>query len=104
MNHRAGLDRGQTLLFPERLEDYIGPENPVRFLDAFVVQLDLARLGFMRATCADTGRPPYPPAVLLKIYLYGYLNRLRSSRRLETECQRNVELVWLTGKLAPDHK
>jgi transposase len=104
MNHRSGLDRSQTLLFPERLEDYIGPENPVRFLDAFVAQLDLARLGFLRATCADTGRPPYPPAVLLKIYLYGYLNRLRSSRRLETECQRNVELVWLTGKLAPDHK
>lgn len=104
MNHRCGLDRSQTLLFPERLEDYIGPENPVRFLDAFVTKLDLARLGFTHATCADTGRPPYPPAVLLKIYLYGYLNRLRSSRRLETECQRNVELVWLTGKLAPDHK
>jgi transposase len=104
MNHRSGLDRSQTLLFPERLEDYIGPENPVRFLDAFVANLDLARLGFTHVTCADTGRPPYPPAVLLKIYLYGYLNRLRSSRRLEIECQRNVELVWLTGKLTPDHK
>jgi transposase len=80
MKHRAGLDRTQTLLFPERLEDYIGPENPVRFLDAFVGSLDLHALGFARARCAETGRPPYDPAVLLKLYLYGYLHRVRSSR------------------------
>src|SRR5262249_42646456 len=101
MPHHSGLDRNQTLLFPEQLVDYIRAENPVRFVDAFVVQFDLASLGFNHATCASTGRPPYPPAALLKIYLYGYLNRLRSSRRLEAECQRNVELIWLTGKLAP---
>ena len=104
MNHRVGLERAQTLLFPERLEDYVGPENPVRFLDAFVEKLDLAALGFTKAVCADTGRPPYDPAVLLKLYLYGYLHRVRSSRGLEAECHRNVELIWLTGKLAPDFK
>ena len=104
MNHRTGLDRSQTLLFPERLEDYIAPENPVRFLDAFVASLDLAKLGFAKARCATTGTPPYDPAMLLKLYLYGYLHRLRSSRLLEAECQRNVEVIWLTGKQAPDHK
>jgi transposase len=104
MNHRTGLDRSQTLLFPERLEDYIAPENPVRFLDAFVGSLDLHALGFAKAHCANTGRPPYDPAVLLKLYLYGYLHRVRSSRGLEAECQRNVELIWLLGKLTPDFK
>jgi transposase/IS5 family transposase len=104
MNHRTGLDRSQTQFFPERLEDYVGPENPVRFLDAFVASLDLHALGFARARCADTGRPPYAPAVLLKLYLYGYLHRVRSSRMLEAECQRNVEVLWLLGKLAPDFK
>src|ERR1017187_3335600 len=104
MNHRAGLDRSQTLLFPERLEDYIGPENPVRFLDAFVAALDLHALGFARARCAGTGRPPYDPAALLKLYLYGYLHRIRSSRLLEAECRRNVEVIWLTGKQTPDFK
>ncbi len=104
MKHRTGLDRTQTLLFPERLEDYVAAENPVRFLDAFIAKQDLAALGFAKARCAETGRPPYDPAVLLKLYLYGYLHRLRSSRRLEAECQRNVELIWLTGKLAPDFK
>jgi transposase len=104
MKHRAGLDRSQTLLFPERLEDYIGPENPVRFLDAFVAKLDLHTLGFARARCADTGCPPYDPAMLLKLYLYGYLHRVRSSRLLEAECHRNVEVIWLTGKLTPDFK
>ena len=104
MKHRAGLDRSQTLLFPERLEDYIGPENPVRFLDAFVARLDLHALGFDKARCADTGRPPYDPAVMLKLYLYGYLHRVRSSRLLEAECQRNVEMIWLLGKQAPDFK
>jgi transposase len=104
MNHRTGLDRSQTLLFPERLEDYVAAENPVRFLDAFVASLDLRALGFAKARCADTGRPPYDPAVLLKLYLYGYLHRVRSSRMLETECRRNVEVLWLLGKLAPDFK
>jgi transposase len=104
MNHRAGLDRSQTLLFPERLEDYIAAENPVRFLEAFVGSLDLHALGFAKARCAPTGRPPYDPAVLLKLYLYGYLHRVRSSRQLEAECHRNVELLWLLGKLAPDFK
>ena len=104
MNHRRGLDRSQTLLFPERLEDYITAENGVRFLDAFVVSLDLHTLGFAKARCAETGRPPYDPAALLKLYLYGYLHRVRSSRSLEAECHRNVELIWLLGKLAPDFK
>jgi transposase len=104
MKHRTGLDRTQTLLFPERLEDYIAAENPVRFLDAFVASLDLHALGFAKARCADTGRPPYDPAALLKLYLYGYLHRVRSSRLLEAECQRNVEVLWLLGKLTPDFK
>jgi transposase len=104
MKHRAGLDRSQTLLLPERLEDYVAAENPERFLDAFVASLDLQGLGFAKARCADTGRPPYDPAVLLKLYLYGYLHRVRSSRMLEGECQRNVEVIWLTGKQAPDFK
>ena len=104
MNHRVGLDRGQTLLFPERLEDYIGAENPVRFLDAFVGSLDLPALEFAKARCANTGRPPYAPAALLKLYLYGYLHRVRSSRLLEAECHRNVEVLWLLGKLTPDFK
>src|SRR5208282_2054039 len=104
MKHRAGLDRSQTLMFPERLEDYIAAENPVRFLDAFVASLDLAQLGFAKARCAVTGTPPYDPAMLLKLYLYGYLHRIRSTRLLEAECHRNVEVIWLTGKQAPDHK
>ena len=104
MNHQRGLDRSQTLLFPERLEDYIAAENPVRFLDAFVGSLDLHALGFAKAQCADTGRPPYDPAALLKLYLYGYLHRIRSSRLLEAECHRNVEVIWLLGKLTPDFK
>jgi transposase len=104
MSHRAGLDRSQTLLFPERLEDYVAAENPVRFLDAFVASLDLHALGFAKARCAPTGSPPYEPGMLLKLYLYGYLHRIRSSRLLEAECHRNVEVFWLTGKQAPDHK
>jgi transposase len=104
MKHRTGLDRSQTLLFPESLEDYIAADNPVRFLDAFVDWLDLPALGFARAICADTGRPPYDPSALLKLYLYGYLHRLRSSRALEAECHRNVEVIWLLRKLAPDFK
>ncbi len=104
MNHRRGLDRHQTLLLPERLEDYIAADNPVRFLDAFVGALDLRALGFAHALVQNTGSPPYDPADLLRLYLYGYLHRVRSSRLLEAECQRNVEVLWLLGKLAPDHK
>ena len=104
MNHRTGLDRSQTLLFPERLEDYVAAENPVRFLDAFVASLDVQALGFAKAQVADTGRPPYAPSDLLRLYLYGYLHRIRSSRLLEAECHRNVELIWLLGKLTPDFK
>jgi transposase len=104
MNHRPGLDRSQTLLFPESLEDYVEANNPVRFVDAFVAGLDLHALGFAKAQCAATGCPPYDPAALLKLYLYGYLHRIRSSRLLEAECHRNVEVIWLLGKLAPDFK
>ena len=104
MKHRAGLDRTQTLLFPEALDDYVGAENPVRFLDAFVGSLHLVALQFTKAQCAATGCPPYAPAVLLKLYLYGYLHRVRSSRLLEAECHRNVEVIWLTGKQSPDFK
>ena len=104
MNHRTGLARNQTLLFPESLEDYVSADNPVRFLDAFVQKLDLHALGFAKAKVAETGRPPYNPADLLKLYLYGYLHRIRSSRRLEAETHRNVELIWLLGHLHPDFK
>jgi transposase len=99
-----GRDRSQTTLLPETLDDYVGEDNPVRAVDAFVTELDLVGLGFERAEPADTGRPAYHPADLLKIYIYGYLNRIPSSRRLEREAQRNVELMWLTGGLTPDFK
>ena len=99
-----GEDRQQVTLLPECLDDYIGEDNPVRVVDAFVEELDLLALGFEGADPAATGRPAYHPAVLLKIYIYGYLNRIQSSRRLEREAQRNVELMWLTGRLAPDFK
>jgi transposase len=99
-----GEARSQSVLFPERLDDWIADDNPVRAVDAFVDELDLAELGFARAEPAATGRPSYHPAVLLKLYIYGYLNRIPSSRRLEREAQRIVELMWLTGRLAPDFK
>jgi transposase len=99
-----GANRHAEILFPERLDDYIAEENPVRFLDAFVDHLSLTTLGFQRAQPAVTGRPAYDPADLLKLYMYGYLYRLRSSRRLEQETHRNVELMWLLKKLRPDHK
>ena len=99
-----GQDRAQVVLFPEQLDDWIDEDNPVRAVDLFVDELDLADLGFERALPAETGRPGYHPGTLLKIYLYGYLNRIQSSRRLEREAQRNVELVWLTGRLMPDFK
>src|SRR6478752_729466 len=99
-----GQDRSQSVLFPEQLEDWISEDNPVRAVDVFVEALDLRELGFDGAQPADTGRPAYHPATLLKIYIYGYLNRIQSSRRLERETQRNLELIWLTGHLTPDFK
>src|SRR5476649_1288865 len=99
-----GDDRKQVALLPECVDDYIEQDNPVRVIDAFVDELDLAELGFNGTTPALTGRPSYHPGVMLKIYIYGYLNRVPSSRRLERECQRNVEVMWLTGRLAPDFK
>ncbi len=99
-----GVDRGQGTLFPERLDDYIGEDNPVRVIDVFVDELDLGGLGFGRVEPQAIGRPAYHASVLLKLYVYGYLNRVQSSRRLEREAGRNVEVMWLTGRLAPDHK
>lgn len=96
--------RKQVALLPECVDDYIGGDIPVRVIDAFVDELDLAELDFNGIKPATTGRPSYHPGVMLKIYIYGYLNRIPSSRRLERECQRNVELMWLTGRLAPDFK
>jgi transposase len=99
-----GADRQQPTLLPECLDDYVAEDNPVRVVDVFVDELDLRGLGFAGMTPAATGRPAYHPATLLKLYVYGYLNKVQSSRRLEREAQRNVELMWLTGRLAPDHK
>ena len=104
MSYIAGHDRFQTLLLPERVDDYVGPDNPVRFIDAFVDGLDLAKAGFARVAPKATGRPGYAPADLLKLYIYGYLNRVRSSRRLEAECHRNIEVIWLLRHLKPDFK
>jgi transposase len=97
-------DRTQTALFPESLDEWIDEDSTVRVIDVFINELDLRALGFDRAEPAATGRPAYHPATLLKIYVYGYLNRIQSSRRLETETHRNIELIWLTGRLAPDFK
>ena len=99
-----GVDRSQSTLFPECLEDWIIEDNPVRVIDAFVEELDLGELGFSGVDPEATGRPSYHPSVLLKLYIYGYLNRVQSSRRLEREAGRNVEVMWLTGRLVPDHK
>ena len=99
-----GTDRTQVILLPERLEDYVSDDNPVRVVDVFVDSLDLQSLGFDGAQPALTGRPSYHPGVLLKIYIYGYLNRVQSSRRLEREAQRNIEVMWLTSRLMPDFK
>ena len=100
----AGADRGQSTLLPECLDDWIDESNPVRVIDAFVDALDLAELGFDGVQPAATGRPSYHPSTLLKLYIYGYLNRVQSSRRLEREAGRNVEVMWLLGRLFPDHK
>ena len=97
-------DRYQSTLFPETLDDYVAEENPVRVIEAFIDELDLSHLGFQGVDPKAAGRPAYHPSILLKIYVYGYLNRVQSSRRLERETQRNVELMWLTGRLAPDFK
>ena len=99
-----GVDRSQATLFAERLDDWVGEDKAVRVVDAIVVALDLGGLGFDRVAPSATGRPAYHPAVLLKLYIYGYLNRVRSSRRLKREAGRNVEVMWLCGRLAPDHK
>jgi transposase len=99
-----GEDRNQSTLFPECLDDYIAEDNPVRVIDAFVDELNLRELGFAGVEPKETGRPAYHPSTLLKLYIYGYLNRVQSSRRLEREAQRNVELMWLTERLSPDHK
>lgn len=98
-----GEDRNQATLFPERIDDYVAEDNPVRVIDVFIDDLNVSGLGF-KAEPADTGRPGYHPKTMLKLYVYGYLNRVQSSRRLEVEAQRNVELMWLTARLAPDHK
>lgn len=104
MGFVQGVHRDQLVMFPESLDEYIGDDNPVRFIDAFVESLDLRALGFRRAVPMETGRPPYHPGALLKLYIYGYLNGVRSSRKLEKEANRNVEVMWLLGKLAPDFK
>jgi transposase len=104
MSDITGHDRSQTLLLPESLDEYVGAENPVRFIDAFVDGLDLTAAGFIRVTPKGTGRPGYAPKDLLKLYVYGYLNRVRSSRRLEAETNRNIEVIWLLRHLKPDFK
>ena len=100
----AGADRSQSTLLPECLDDFIDESNPVRVIDAFVDALNLADLGFDGVEPAATGRPSYHPSINLKLYIYGYLNRVQSSRRLEREAGRNVEVMWLLGRLVPDHK
>jgi len=104
MGYKEGVDRKQIMLLPEAVEDYVEDDNPVQFIDAFVDSLDMTRLDFLHAEPEQTGRPPYDPRDLLKLYLYGYLNRVRSSRCLEREARRNVELIWLLKKLTPDFK
>src|SRR5215813_5052218 len=100
----AGADRAQSTLLPESLDDWVDESNPVRVVDAFVAALDIAELGFEGVEPAVTGRPSYHPSCLLKLYIYGYLNRVQSTRRLEREAGRNLEVMWLLGRLAPDHK
>src|SRR6201996_5877190 len=99
-----GIDRGQSTLFPTSLDEYVTEDNPVRAVDVFVDSLDLNKLGFVGVQPLETGRPSYHPGIMLKLYIYDYLNRVPSSRRLERECQRNIEMMWLTGRLAPDFK
>ena len=104
MHFINGLDRSQTELLPDSIEEYVDKNNPVRVIDAFINSLDMSELGFERSIPGETGRPPYNPRDLLKLYVYGYMNRTRSSRRLEKETKRNLELMWLMCRLSPDHK
>src|SRR5674476_260543 len=102
--HIDGTHRKQTILFPDTLDEYVDEENPVRFIDAFIDSLNLEKLGFKHSVPNDVGRPSYDPSDLLKLYVYGYLNQVRSSRKLERECHRNLEAMWLMKKLSPDFK
>ena len=104
MGYISGMNRDQVLLFPESVDEYIEENNPVRFIDAYVDSLDLTTLGFTHTVPKETGRPGYAPADILKLYIYGYLHKIRSSRKLEQETHRNVELMWLLRKLKPDFK
>lgn len=104
MGYKVGVDREQQLLLPDTVDGYVSPDNPVRFIDAFVAELDMAELGFERAVPAKEGTPGYDPRDLLKLFMYGYLNKTRSSRRLERETHRNLEVIWLLRQLRPDHK
>jgi transposase len=104
MSYVKGVDRQQINMFPDSMDDYIAEDNPVRVIEAFVMSLDMADLGFERAQTNIVGRPSYDPRDLLKLYLYGYLNRIRSSRKLEKESARNLELIWLICGLKPDYK
>src|SRR5438876_9550714 len=104
MGYIRGEGRSQGTLFPVVLDDLVPADHVCRVIDAFVDRLEMEQLGFVRAEAAETGRPGYDPRDLLKLYLYGYLHQMRSSRRLEAECRRNVELMWLLGRLVPDHK
>lgn len=104
MGYIKGQNRGQITLFPDAIDDYIQDNSSVRIIDEYIEQLDIEKLGFKRAVPSTTGRPPYNPKDLLKLYIYGYLNRIRSSRRLEQETMRNIEVMWLLKKLTPDFK
>src|SRR5260370_8797067 len=104
MAHVTGQSRYQTTLFPEVLDEVVGRDDPVRVIDAFVAGLDLEHLGFSKVAAEEMGRPPYAPGDLLKLYIYGYLHRVRASRRLEAETQRNVQVMWLLNRLTPSFK
>ena len=104
MEFIRGEDREQIILLPESIEEYVEENGTVRVIDAFINNLDLCELGFSRCEPKETGRPPYDPKDILKLYIYGYMNRIRSSRRLEAESKRNMEVIWLLRKLVPDHK
>lgn len=97
----TGSDRGQELILPDTLDRYVDENNEVRFIDAFVDTLDLTAIGFTHSDPHDNGKPPYDPKYMLKLYVWGYLNQVRSSRKLERECHRNLEVIWLMRKLAP---
>lgn len=104
MEYISGVDKGQVIMLPDCVDDYTEADNPVRVIDAYIDSLEMPVLGFLHAQPNKTGRPSYSPKDLLKLYLYGYMNRIRSSRRLEAETHRNLEVIWLMGKLSPDHK